>query len=147
MISTEHGLRSYNKTRHKASLQGWMRSFSRWKRVPRLGKKIKDTPHSYCWESHKNTKLHNHKTDVEDQAQTHTGSVGHPFKKKNLVFHLYIYYWFIVCNVLDLLSRLERHWWHWAVLRGIKVFRWHIQIEDQTEMHYFSIFVCFQVRL
>lgn len=41
-------------------------------------KRIRGTLHPYCWESHRNTKLHHHKVYAEDLAQTHppTGLPG-----------------------------------------------------------------------
>ena len=45
------------------------------KRVPRAGKRVRDTLHSYCKESHKNTRLRNSNTYAENPAQTHAGSL------------------------------------------------------------------------
>lgn len=42
----------------------------------KTGKRLRDNPHSYSWESsHKNTKLHHNKVYTEDLTQTHTGSM------------------------------------------------------------------------
>lgn len=41
--STKHGIWSHNKTRHIRSFQGRMREPSRRKRVPSVGKRIRDT--------------------------------------------------------------------------------------------------------
>lgn len=43
-ILNEHGIASYNKTRHKASCQGWMRQASRRKIVPKAGQRVRDSP-------------------------------------------------------------------------------------------------------
>jgi hypothetical protein len=41
--------------------------------MPSTVKRVRDTPHFHCSESHKNSNLHNHKIYAEDLAQAHTG--------------------------------------------------------------------------
>lgn len=117
-----------------------MRQPSRWKSVPRAGQRIRDTPHSHCCESHKNTNLHN----VDYLAQSHTGFfVKHPFKK-NLIFHLYSYCWFIACYILNPLPRLERHWWFWSSFKKVKGLLVNTHIVDQTAVVYDNSMLVFK---
>lgn len=60
-ISTKYGLTSYNKPKHILSYQDWTRQTSRRGKVPSAGKRVRNTRHSHCYKSHKNTKLHSHK--------------------------------------------------------------------------------------
>lgn len=43
-LAPEHGITSYNKTRHKPPCQDWMRQASRRERGSRTGKRVRDTP-------------------------------------------------------------------------------------------------------
>lgn len=45
----------------KSLYQAWIRQPNRKKGTPSTGKRLRDTPNSYCWESHKNSKLYHHK--------------------------------------------------------------------------------------
>lgn len=72
-ISTEHGISSYNKSKHILSYQGWIRQPSGRKGAPSAGKIFRDTLHSLFWESHKKTKLYNNNIHAKDL--THTGSL------------------------------------------------------------------------
>lgn len=65
----------FNKTRHILSYQRQLRHPVGRKGNPGAGKIVKDTLHSQCQESHKNTKLHHHNKYSADQAQIHTGSM------------------------------------------------------------------------
>lgn len=67
---TEYGLKGFSQTEHKFSYHGWMWWSSIRIRVPSTGKKIQKEPHFHCWESHKNTKLCNHKIYTEDLIET-----------------------------------------------------------------------------
>lgn len=48
LLETWHHITSYSNTRHIPSRQGWTRHPSRRKRVPHVGKRVRDSPHSHC---------------------------------------------------------------------------------------------------
>jgi hypothetical protein len=50
----------FSMTRHLPSYQGWTKQFSRKKRLLKGGKRVRGSPHSFCYVLHKKTKLHNH---------------------------------------------------------------------------------------
>ena len=66
VMSTGHSVTRCNKTRHKPSYQGWTRQPSRRKRVPRVGKKVRDTCTPTVRSTKKNPKLNCHSTHAED---------------------------------------------------------------------------------
>ena len=69
-----HSLTSY-KTRHMPLHQGWTRQLSRRERVPHVGKEVRDSLCSHCYDPHRNTKLLCHNIYSEDLGQTPTGSL------------------------------------------------------------------------
>jgi hypothetical protein len=67
-------LTSYINIGNKPSDQCWTKQPSRKKNIPRAGKSVRDTLHSYYWESQKNTKLRNYNVYAEDLVQPYTRS-------------------------------------------------------------------------
>lgn len=69
-IPTESVLRSYYKTRHTPSHQGWTRQPGRRERFPRAGERLRDFPTNNVRMTHKNPKLNNHSLYAEDLGKT-----------------------------------------------------------------------------
>jgi len=69
-ISTKHGL-----TGHKSHIKTGRGNPAGGRGTQSTGKRIRNSHIFYGRESHKNAKLHNHNTHVEDLVEIHTGSV------------------------------------------------------------------------
>ena len=74
MISAEHDITKYNKPRSKPPHQGWARQPSRRKRVPRAGRRVRDTP-TPTVRSPTKTQANKLNMYAEDLGQTRSGSM------------------------------------------------------------------------
>ena len=69
-MSTEHCIKSYNKTRHKPSYQGWMWQLSKRKSVLRASRRVRVrvSLYSHHYKFHKQSKLHNNNIHADNPS-------------------------------------------------------------------------------
>ena len=59
-IATQHSIIGYSKTRHRPSIQCWVKQPSRREKFPRAGGRVTNISVPTAWRSIKNNKLHNY---------------------------------------------------------------------------------------